>query len=169
MEESTNETTCCEGLLPVGRVIGSLVKQGITSYLLSLFTGYIQLFSMQELRFLGGKALERTHCNFLVLNKQERDWLCIQSNSDRTRANGFKLEEGTFRLDTRKNFFNSDGSETLAQLPREAVGAPSLEALKTRLDGALGSLSWWEAALHTARVGAGWALRALPTQGMGWF
>ena len=29
------------------------------------------------------------------------------------------------------------------------VGAPSLEALKTRSDGALGSLSWWGAALPT--------------------
>jgi len=30
----------------------------------------------------------------------------------------------------------------LAQLPGEAVGASSLEAVKTRLDGALSSLSW---------------------------
>ena len=30
---------------------------------------------------------------------------------------------------------------------REAVGAPSLEALKARLDGALGSLIQWVAAL----------------------
>ena len=40
-------------------------------------------------------------------------------------------------------------------LPREAVGATSLEALKARLDGALGSLSWWGAALPKARVGVG--------------
>ena len=51
--------------------------------------------------------------------------------------------------------------------PREAqrsCDAPSLEALKARLDGALGSLSWWGAALYTVGVGAGWALRSLPTQ-----
>jgi len=35
----------------------------------------------------------------------------------------------------------------LAQLSREAVDAPSLEELKARWDGALGSLSWWGAAL----------------------
>jgi len=29
------------------------------------------------------------------------------------------------------------------KLPREAVDTPSLEALKARLDLALGSLSWW--------------------------
>jgi len=39
----------------------------------------------------------------------------------------------------------------LAQLPREAVCAPSLEVVKARLDGALGSLSWWVAVLLTAR------------------
>ena len=43
-------------------------------------------------------------------------------------------------------------SEALAQLPREAVGAPSPEALKAGLDGALGSLSCW-VALPTA---GGW-------------
>ena len=37
--------------------------------------------------------------------------------------------------------------KSLDPLPREAVGAPSLEAVKARLDGALGSLSWWKAAL----------------------
>jgi len=37
-----------------------------------------------------------------------------------------------------------EGGEALAQLPREAVGAPSMEAFKARLDGALGS---WVAAL----------------------
>ena len=47
----------------------------------------------------------------------------------------------------------SEGSEALAQLPREAVGAPSLEALRARLDGALGSLSCWVAALPMA---GGW-------------
>jgi len=30
------------------------------------------------------------------------------------------------------------------------MGASSLKALNTRLDGALGSLSWWVAALPTA-------------------
>jgi len=34
-------------------------------------------------------------------------------------------------------------------LPKEVVDAPSLEALKTRLDVALGSLVKWLAALHT--------------------
>jgi len=36
------------------------------------------------------------------------------------------------------------------RLPREAVDAPSLEVFKARLDGALGSLSWWVATLPMA-------------------
>ena len=36
------------------------------------------------------------------------------------------------------------------RLPREVMDTPSLEVSKARLDGALGSLSWWVAALPTA-------------------
>ena len=39
------------------------------------------------------------------------------------------------------------------RLPKEAVGAPSLEAFKARLDVALGSLVCWLVTLHTA---GGW-------------
>jgi len=38
----------------------------------------------------------------------------------------------------------------MTQAARRVVAAPSLEALKTTLDGALGSLSWWGAALPMA-------------------
>ena len=43
-----------------------------------------------------------------------------------------------------------EDGEALAQLPGEAVGAPSLEVFKARLDGALGSLSWWVMSLSMA-------------------
>jgi len=36
-----------------------------------------------------------------------------------------------------------EGSGETSLQPREAVGAPSVEVFKTRLDGALGSMSWW--------------------------
>jgi len=49
----------------------------------------------------------------------------------------------------------------LKLIAQRSCGAPSLEVLKARLDGALGSLSWWRAALPTAAVGAVWALRFL--------
>ena len=54
--------------------------------------------------------------------------------------NCFKLLEGRFRLDIRrKRFFTTRVVRHWYRLRREAVGAPSLEAFKARLDGALGS------------------------------
>jgi len=53
--------------------------------------------------------------------KQERDQHFTSSDSDRTRGNGLKLKAGRFRLGARKKILHSEGSEALAQLPREAV------------------------------------------------
>ncbi|KFQ34942.1 hypothetical protein N332_02690, partial [Mesitornis unicolor] len=54
--------------------------------------------------------------------------------------NGFKLEEGRFRLDIRKKFFTVKVVRHWHRLPKEAVDAPSLEAFKARLDRALSNL-----------------------------
>ncbi|KFR01774.1 hypothetical protein N306_06423, partial [Opisthocomus hoazin] len=54
--------------------------------------------------------------------------------------NGFKLREGRLRLDIRKKFFPMRVVKHWHRLPREAVEAPSLEAFKARLDGALSNL-----------------------------
>ena len=56
------------------------------------------------------------------------------------RGNGFELEEGRSRLDIRKKFFTMKVVRRWNRLPREAVNAPSLEAFKARLDGAVSSL-----------------------------
>lgn len=52
-------------------------------------------------------------------------------------GNGFKLEEGEFRLEIGNNFFTVKVVRHCQRLPREVVGSPSLERLKVRLDGAV--------------------------------
>jgi len=66
------------------------------------------------------------------------------------RENGFKLKKRILRLDVWKNFFTQRTVRHWSRLPREAVGAPSTMAFKAGLDGALGSLMYWVAALPTA-------------------
>ncbi|KFO94664.1 hypothetical protein N320_10504, partial [Buceros rhinoceros silvestris] len=54
--------------------------------------------------------------------------------------NGFKLNQGRFRLDIRKKFFTVRMAKHWNRLPGEAVDASSLEAFKARPDGALTNL-----------------------------
>jgi len=74
---------------------------------------------------------------------------------DRTRGDGFRVKEGRFRLDTRKEFFPVRVVKPWPRLPREAVAAPSLAGFKARLDGAWSTLLWWKGSLPRA----GWLER----------
>ena len=58
------------------------------------------------------------------------------------RGNCFKLEDGRLRLDIRKKLFTCHLRVVRLwnRLPSETVDAPSLEAFKARLDGALSNL-----------------------------
>ena len=61
--------------------------------------------------------------------------LIIRECGNRTRENGFKLEEGRFRLDIKNEFFSMRVVRHWNLLPREAVNV-----FKARLDGALSNL-----------------------------
>ena len=67
------------------------------------------------------------------------------------RGNGFKLEEGRFRLNITKKLFTVRVVRHWNRLPSELVDAPSLEAFKARLDGALSSLVLWEVSIPISR------------------
>jgi len=96
------------------------------------------------------------------------DWLYTWTDSDRTRGNGFKLEEGKFRFDVRKKFPTQRAMRPCHRLLREIVDASSMEVFKASLDGALGSWSaGWQPCLGR-RVGGAWTFRSLTTQTILW-
>jgi len=77
--------------------------------------------------------------------------LLTRAWSDRTRGDGFKLEEDRFRLGIRKKFFRMRVVRPWHRLPREVVDVPLLAVLKDR---ALSTLVWWKGSLPMA---GGWS------------
>ncbi|KAK4824972.1 hypothetical protein QYF61_022498 [Mycteria americana] len=96
------------------------------------------LFSLEKKRFQGDLIAAFQYMKGAY--KKNRERLFTKACSDRTRDNGFKLKEGRFKLDLRKKFFTVSMVRQWNMFPREAVGAPSLEVFKVRLDGALSNL-----------------------------
>ena len=72
--------------------------------------------------------------------RKDGEGLFTRAWSGRTKDTGFKLKEGRFRLDIRKQFFMMRVVRHWNRLPRDVVDAPSLETFKVRLDGALSNL-----------------------------
>ena len=72
--------------------------------------------------------------------RKDRDRLFTRVCGDRTRGDGFKIKEGRFRLDIKKESFTVRAVRHWNRLPRDVVDAPSLETFKVRLGQALDNL-----------------------------
>ena len=75
-------------------------------------------------------------------------------------------EENALRRSHCEEVLYSEGREALAQLPREAVDAPSLKAFKARLDGPWAAWAGGWQPCPWQRIETIRALRSLPTQTM---
>ncbi|KFP65370.1 hypothetical protein N322_03806, partial [Cariama cristata] len=116
---------------------------------MNMMRGLEQLSYEDRLRELGSFSLEKKRfqgdliATFQYLKgayKKAEEGLCTGTCRCRTKGNGFKLEEGRYRLDVSKKFFTLRVVRHWNRLPREVVDAPSLEVFKARLDGALSNL-----------------------------
>jgi len=124
-----------------------------------MIRGLEHLSSEERLRELGLFSLEkRTLRGDLTaafqylkgVNRKDRESIFSRACHNRTRSNGFKLREGRFRVDVRKEFFTMRVAKHWNGFPREAADGPSLETFQARLDWALSNLVWLEMSLLTA-------------------
>jgi len=107
------------------------------------------LLYKDRLRELGLFSLEkrRLHADLLAAfqylkgaYRKAGEELFIRTGSNRKRGNGLKLEEVRFINRYQEEIIYCEDGETLEQVAQEVVNAPSLEAFKARLDGALSNL-----------------------------
>ena len=96
------------------------------------------LFSLEKRR-LWGHLIAVFQC-VKGAYREDGENLFSKASCNRTRSNGFKLRESTFRLDIRKKFFTMRVVKHRHRLLRVVAEAPSLETFKARLDGAMSNL-----------------------------
>jgi len=96
------------------------------------------LFSLEKRRLWGDLIAAFQYLKEAY--RKDGENIFIRVCYDRTRSNGFKLREGRFRLDIRKEFFTVRVVKHWNRLPREVVEAPSLQTFQARFDSALSNL-----------------------------
>jgi len=92
------------------------------------------LFSLEKRRLQGDLIAAFQYLKGAYRKDREEHFIGLSSS--RTRRNGFKLEEGRFRLDIRKIFFTVRLVRQWNRQPSKVVDALFLEAFKARLYGA---------------------------------
>ena len=116
---------------------------------MKMIRGLVHLPYEERLRELGLFRLEKRRLQWHFLAplqslkgayRKAGEGLLIRMWSKRIRGNGFKLQEGRFRLDIRKKYFTVRVVKHWNRLPSKAVDAPFLEVFKARLDRALSNL-----------------------------
>jgi len=90
---------------------------------------------------------------YLLTVKAGRIGQAAETCSDRTRGNGFKLNESRFSLDISKKSFTLRVVKHWHRLPRGVGDASFLETFKAKSNSALSNLIQWKTSLLTA---GGW-------------
>ena len=96
------------------------------------------LFSLEKRKLWGNLVVAFQYLKGAY--RKAGEGLYMRACSDRTRGNGFTLEESRFRLDIRKKFCTMSVLRHWNMLPSEAVDAPSLGVFKARLCGAVSKM-----------------------------
>jgi len=97
----------------------------------------LRLFRLEKGRLRGDLLAGLQYLKWAY--RKDGEGLFTRVCSDRTRGNGFKMQEGRFKLNIRKKFLTMRVVRHWNMFPREVVAAPSLEVFKARLDAALSS------------------------------
>ena len=96
------------------------------------------LFSLEKRRLQGNLIAAFQYLK--VAYRKAGEGLFIRAHSNEMRGNDFKLEEGKLRLQIGKKFFTVRVVRHWNRLLSEVADAPSLEAFKARLNGAVSNL-----------------------------